>query len=170
MLPGMVLPCAEEIVKQSALRRFALQKLWVHTNSPPPIDIAQRDMLAVPAHALKEHTIMHTLLALGHAGDVPSAGPVQSPLSQRGRAVQREIVLRPLAAQQLLLCPRNDSFAREVAEAQVPLLRPPPPREGLSRERERLGQGRQAAEPREEPRATPPVSYTHLTLPTILRV
>ena len=27
MLPGMVLPCAEDIVKQSAERRFALQKL-----------------------------------------------------------------------------------------------------------------------------------------------
>ena len=82
-----------------------------------PLDIAQRDMLAVPAHALKKHTIMHTLLALGHAGDVARAGPVQRALAQRGLAVQREIVLRPLAAQQLLLCLRKDSFAREVAKA-----------------------------------------------------
>ena len=29
---------------------------------PSLLDIAQRDMLAVPAHALKKHTIMHTLL------------------------------------------------------------------------------------------------------------
>ena len=84
---------------------------------PLPLNIAQPDVLAVPAHALKKHTIMNTLLALGHTCNVPSAGPVQSPLSQRGLAVQREIVLRPLAAQQLLLCPRNDSFAREVAKA-----------------------------------------------------
>ena len=84
---------------------------------PATLDIAQRDMLAVPAHALKKHTIMHTLLALRHAGDVARAGPVQRALAQRGRAVQREIVLRPLAAQPLLLCPRNDSFAREVAKA-----------------------------------------------------
>ena len=48
---------------------------------PSPLDIAQRDMLAVPAHALKKHTIMHTLLALRHAGDVARAGPVQSPFS-----------------------------------------------------------------------------------------
>ena len=116
MLPEMVLPCALEIVKHSALRRFVLQKLWVHTNSPP-LNIAQLDVLAVPAHALKKHTIMNTLLALGHAGDVARAGSVQSPLSQRRLAVQREIVLRPLAAQQLFLRPRNDSFAREVAKA-----------------------------------------------------
>ena len=36
MVPGMVLPWDELIVKQSAERRFVLQKLWVHTNSPPP--------------------------------------------------------------------------------------------------------------------------------------
>ena len=84
---------------------------------PLPLNIAQLDVLAVPAHALKKHTIMYTPLALGHAGDVPSAGPVQSPLSQRRFAVKGEIGLRPLAAQQLLLCPRNDSFAREVAKA-----------------------------------------------------
>ena len=84
---------------------------------PLPLNIAQPDVLAVPAHALKKHTIMNTLLALGHTCNVARAGPVQSPLSQRGQAVQREIVLRPLAAQQLLLCPRNDSFAREVAKA-----------------------------------------------------
>ena len=65
---------------------------------PLPLNIAQPDVLAVPAHALKKHTIMHTLLALGHAGDVARAGPVQSPLPQRRFAVQREIVPRPLAA------------------------------------------------------------------------
>ena len=84
---------------------------------PSTLDIAQRDMLAVPAHALKKHTIMHTLLALGHAGDMARAGPVQSPLSQRRFAIKGEIVLRPLAAQPLFLRPRNDSFAREVAKA-----------------------------------------------------
>ena len=36
MVLAMALPCAELIVKQSALRRFALQKLWVYTNSPLP--------------------------------------------------------------------------------------------------------------------------------------
>ena len=84
---------------------------------PAPLDIAQRDMLAVPAHALKKHTIMHTLLALGHAGDVPSAGPVQRLLPQRGLAVQREIVPRLLSAQLLFLRPRDDSAALEVAQA-----------------------------------------------------
>ena len=52
MVPGMVLPCAELVVKQSALRRFAVQNAWVHTNSPSPLVIAQRDMLRIPAHAL----------------------------------------------------------------------------------------------------------------------
>ena len=81
---------------------------------PLPLNIAQLDVLAVPAHALKKHTIMNTLLALGHTCNVARAGPVQGPLSQRGLAVQRQIVPRLLAAQLLLLCPRNDSFAREV--------------------------------------------------------
>ena len=35
ILPRRVLPGADEMVKQSALRRLALQKLWVHTNSLP---------------------------------------------------------------------------------------------------------------------------------------
>ena len=81
---------------------------------PLPLNIAQPDVLAVPAHALKKHTIMHTLLALGHTCNVPSAGPVQSPLSQRRFAVKGEIVPRLLAAQLLFLRPRNDPTAREV--------------------------------------------------------
>ena len=84
---------------------------------PLPFNIAQLDVLAVPAHALKKHTIMNTLLALGHTCNVARAGPVQGPLSQRSFAVKGEIVLRPLAAQPLFLRPRNDSFAREVAKA-----------------------------------------------------
>ena len=76
---------------------------------PLPLSIAQPDVLAVPAHALKKHTIMNTLLALGHTGNVSSAGPVQSLLPQRGLAVKREIVLGPLATPFLFLRSRNDS-------------------------------------------------------------
>ena len=85
-------------------------------------------------------------------------------LSQRGLAVQREIMLQPLAAQLLLLRPSNDSFPREVTETMITLLRPPPPREGLSRERNGLGQGWQAAEPREEPRVAPLRLCNHAAL------
>ena len=60
---------------------------------------------------------MNALLRLRHAGDVARAGPVERALAQRGLAVQREIVPRPLAAQLLFLRPCNDSFAREVAQA-----------------------------------------------------
>ena len=53
-------------------------------------------------------------------------------------------------AQHLLLRPRDDAAPREVAEAQVRLLRLAPPREPLPGEREGLRQGLEAAQPREE--------------------
>ena len=50
-------------------------------------NVAQRDVLSIPADALQQHVVMYTLLRLRHASYVSSAWPVDRPLPKRGVAI-----------------------------------------------------------------------------------
>ena len=60
---GILLPCAELIVNQSALRRFALQNARAHTESPPPsISRSVTCSLSQLTHSSNMLLCMHCLL------------------------------------------------------------------------------------------------------------
>ena len=98
---------------------------------------------------------MNPLLSLRHASNVPSSWPVKRPLPKRGVAIQRKVVPRLLSPKLLLLRSRNNAFACEMAEAEVCLLRLAALRERLPGKRKSFRQGRQGAQPREEPGVAP---------------